>query len=58
MILPTYLKRVGVLSERYYATFALWHEPSVFRLSVVCNVVAQHTQRFELPAIFLHLLIA
>ena len=28
------------LDERYYVTFALWYEPSVCRLSVVCDVRA------------------
>ena len=32
-----------ILGERYFVTFALWHEPSV-RLSVVCNVVAPYSQ--------------
>jgi len=32
------------LGERYYITFALRHEPSVCRLSVVCNVVALYTE--------------
>ena len=42
------------LGERYYVTFALWHEPSVCRLSsVVCRLsssvhVAPDTQSFEL----------
>jgi len=26
------------LGERYYVSFALWHEPSVCRLSVVCRL--------------------
>jgi len=28
------------LVEGYYVTFALWHESSICRLSVVCNVDA------------------
>jgi len=42
----------SVLAERYYVTFALWHEPSVCRLSsVVClsSVTLLHpTHRLEL----------
>ena len=42
----------GRMFTRTYVTFALWYEPSVCRLSVVCNLL--HGQMFEL----LHHLIA
>jgi len=35
------------LDELYYATFALWHEASVCRPSVVCNVRAAYSQKVE-----------
>jgi len=35
---------VQFLVERYYVTFSLWHEPSVCRLSSVCDVLARYTE--------------
>jgi len=52
---------VSFLSERYYVTFALWNEPSVCRLFVVCrlSVMLLHpTHRLELFGNILHRLIA
>ena len=40
-----------ILGESCYVTFALWHEPSVCRLSVVCHsavTLLHHTCRVEL----------
>jgi len=44
-----------ISGEHYYVTFALWHKPSVCRLSV-CDVVAP-SRHLNFSAIFLHLLI-
>jgi len=44
-----------ISGKHYYVTFALWHKPSVCRLSV-CDVVAP-SRHLNFSAIFLHLLI-
>ena len=53
----TRLQYNRVLGERYYVTFALWHEPVIYRLSVVCNVVALYTRGLNFSTLCLnHLL--
>jgi len=55
-LLSVFFKQ-SVLGKWYYATFALWHDPSIRCLSVVCDVVALYTDSWDIWQ-FLHHLIA